>query len=98
MARLIWTERALADLEQLLAYIERDAPIAAKRFAQKIVARVESLQDNPLLGGFVLEDESHTYREILQGHYRLIYRVEGTTVYLIAIHHAARLLDTDSID
>ena len=68
MARLIWTERALADLEQLLAYIERDAPIAAKRFAQKIVTRVESLQDNPLLGGFVLEDESHTYREILQGH------------------------------
>ena len=68
MARLIWTERALADLEQLLAFIEQDSPIAAKRFAQKLVARVESLQNNPLLGGFVLEDESHTYRETLQGY------------------------------
>ena len=95
MARLIWTHRALDDLEHLLAYIEQDAPLAARRLAQKIVARVESLQENPHLGGYVLEDETHTYREILQGNYRLIDRVDGDVIYLITIYHAARLLDLE---
>ena len=95
MARLIWTRRAIDDLEHLLTYIERDAPLAAKRLAKRIVERAESLQDHPHLGGFVLEDDTRTYREILQGPYRLIYREQVDVVYLITIHHAARLLEID---
>lgn len=94
MARLIWTNQALEDFEALLDYISRDAPIAARRFGQKLIDKVELLQITPLLGGFIQEDESKTYREILQGSYRLIYRVEGDAVYLIAIHHAAQLLSS----
>lgn len=37
MARLIRTEQLLVDLEVLLHYIELDSPLAAKRFAQKIL-------------------------------------------------------------
>ena len=94
MARLIWTNQALEDFEALLDYISRDAPIAARRFGQKLIDKVELLQITPLLGSFIQEDESKTYREILQGNYRLIYRVEGDVVYLIAIHHAAQLLSS----
>ena len=49
------------------------------------------------MGGFVLEDETQIYREILQGNYRLIYRVERERVIIVAVHHAARLLDTDNL-
>jgi hypothetical protein len=38
------------------------------------------------------------FREILQGNYRIIYRVEGDVVYLVALHHAARLLDVDKLN
>jgi toxin ParE1/3/4 len=92
VARLIWTNQALDDFDALLEYISRDAPMAARRFGQKLFDKVELLQYNPLLGSFIQEDDSQTYREILQGNYRLIYRVDGDVVYLITIHHAARLL------
>jgi toxin ParE1/3/4 len=98
MARIVWTERALDDLENLLEYIARDAPITACRFAQQMLTRVEMLQDHPMLGGLVPEDETHTYREILQGSYRVIYRIKENTIYLVTIHHAARLLDFDDAD
>jgi toxin ParE1/3/4 len=92
VARLIWTNQALDDFEALLEYISRDAPMAARRFGQKLFDKVGLLQSNPLLGSVIREDDSQTYREILQGNYRLIYRVDGEVVYLVTIHHAARLL------
>ena len=47
MARVIWAPRAFADLEALLDYIGRDAPASARRFGEKILARIESLADFP---------------------------------------------------
>ncbi|MBI3463582.1 MAG: type II toxin-antitoxin system RelE/ParE family toxin [Planctomycetes bacterium] len=94
MAQLVWAPKALDDLEALIQYIARNAPMAARRFAQKLVARVESLSTYPFQGGYVSEDDSQTYRELIQGNYRVIYRVEGQRVIVVAVHHAARLLDT----
>ena len=65
--------------------------------AGKIIDRVEILRTNPLLGGLLPEDEHGVYRQILQGNYRIIYRLDGDVVYLVAVHHAARLLDTESL-
>jgi len=97
MAKIVWTPKALDDLESLLDYISKDAPAAAHRFATKMIARVESLAGHPLLGGFVAEDPDHTYREIRQGNYRVIYRTDGRMVYIVAVHHAARLLNSDDL-
>jgi plasmid stabilization system protein ParE len=72
VARLIWTNKALDDFESLLAYIARDSPLAARRFGQKLLDKVELLQSHPNLGSWIREDDSHTYREILQGNYRII--------------------------
>ncbi len=98
MARLIWTRQSLDDLDRLLEYIAKDAPVAACRFAEKILDRVESLQSNPLLGGWLPEDNRGVYRQLIQGNYRIIYRVEGDAVYLVAVHHAARLLNVDELN
>lgn len=93
MARVIWTEQALDGLDALLNFIATDAPIAARRFAKRIIDRVDALEEFPKMGTWVEEDETRTYRQLIQGSYRLIYRIDGQTVYLVAIHHAARLLD-----
>ncbi|MEM8865015.1 MAG: type II toxin-antitoxin system RelE/ParE family toxin [Planctomycetota bacterium] len=98
MARLVWTERALGDLQALLEFIERDSPLAARRFAQQIMVRVERLQAFPLYGGLVAEDETRRYREVLQGNYRVIYRADKERVYLVAVHHAARLLQPSDLE
>jgi len=100
MAKLIWSPSALRDFQAILAYIAKDAPVAAKRFGEKLLARTRQLRISPLLGGFILEEESHTYRELIHGNYRVIYRCEADeqVVYIVAIHHAARLLDPETLN
>ena len=98
MAKVIWTKQVLEDFENLLEYIGTDAPVAARRLGQKLIDHVEVLEKHPHLGNFLPEDETGTYRQILQGNYRIIYRIESNAVYLIALYHAARLLDTDGLD
>ncbi len=95
MVDIIWSPGALRDLQGILEYIAKDAPVAAKRFGEKILARTRQLRTSPLLGGFILEDPSQTYRELIQGNYRVIYRCDdgGNVVYVVTVHHAARLLD-----
>lgn len=66
MARLIWTQQALDDFERLLEFIAKDAPIAACRFAEKIIDRVEMLQEHPQLGSLIPEDERRVYRQIVK--------------------------------
>jgi len=98
MAEIIWAPRALDDLEALIEYISRNAPVTARRFAQKVVSRVEILVDHPHLGGLLPEDDSNTYRELIQGNYRLIYRIEGQRVLIVAVHHGTRLLHVEELD
>jgi plasmid stabilization system protein ParE len=61
---------------------------------KRLLARVEQLADHPQSGGWLPEDDTKTYRQLLQGNYRIIYRVANDgAVYIVAVHHAARLLD-----
>ena len=62
---------------------------------------VESIRGNtPNSGGYVEEDDSRRYRQVLQGNYRVIYRFDAAsdTAFVVTVIHAARLLDPDSID
>jgi len=98
MARIVWAPKALGDLEDLVAYIARDAPVAARRFAQRVVARVDLVGRHPWSGAVVPEDASGVYREVRQGAYRILYRTDGQTVFIVGVHHAARLLDAGDLD
>jgi toxin ParE1/3/4 len=72
MARIVWTPKALDDLESLIEYIAKDSPVAAKRFAQKILQRIDLLAKQSFLGSYIAEDDSRTYRQIIQGNYRVL--------------------------
>jgi toxin ParE1/3/4 len=98
MAQIIWASKALYDLESLLAYIAKESSVAAGRFAEKIIHRVDLLAHHPCLGSYIAEDDTRTYRQIIQGNYRVIYRTDGNKVFVVAIHHAARLLESDNLE
>jgi toxin ParE1/3/4 len=93
MAQIIWDPVALDHLHGIAAYIAKDSPAAARRLVQRIFDRVERLEKFPLSGGYIAEDDRKIYREIIQGNYRVIYRVEEGKVLIVAVYHAARLLD-----
>ena len=93
MADLNWAPQALEDLESIAEFISRDSRHFALLFTANVVAAVERLQDFPESGRIVPETHDESLREILFGNYRIIYHVQDKKVDVLAVHHAARLLD-----
>ena len=92
MARLIWTEPALADLEAIADYIALDNPDAACRLVQQVFTRVERLERHPHSGKRPAELPRSPYREVVVAPCRVFYRVDGDTVFLLHVMRAERLL------
>jgi toxin ParE1/3/4 len=92
MAKLVWSQRALDDLDGICDFIARDSQKYAALFAQRVVALCETIPRQPLLGAVVPEYESQELRERLFQNYRVIYRIRGDRVEIVAVIHAARLL------
>jgi toxin ParE1/3/4 len=88
------TPEAVTDLGTLHAYISRDAPRTADRWAQGLRRHVRSLGTFPERYEVVPEfaDLPDNYRQFLYGNYRVIYRVEQKRVLVVRIVHGARIL------
>jgi toxin ParE1/3/4 len=85
-----WTEAALADLRGIEAYISRHSPQYGHCTADKIFARTERLEEFPQLGAEVPEYGDESIRELLEGLYRIVYRVYPDRVDVVAVVHSAR--------
>jgi len=85
---LKWTRTALRNLDDIAAYIARDKPGEATRFAQALRAGTEKLQDFPGLGraGRV----PGTRELVLHAHYLAIYRVRDGDWEILRIQHTAQ--------
>jgi toxin ParE1/3/4 len=92
MAKLIWSSRALADLDAACEFIARDSPRYASVFAERIVALIRTIPQQPRLGAVVPEYRMEDLRERLFHNFRIVYRLRGDVVQITAIIHAARLM------
>ena len=92
MARLIWTESALQDLEEIAEYIALDDVGAAKRLVKNVFSTVERLEDFPDSGRRPPELKRTQYREKIVGPCRVFYRVEKESVYILYIMRGERQL------
>ena len=92
MARVVWSSVARDDLKALVAFIKAGSPGYARTFGLHIQQRVEQLQRFPESGRNVPEDKRGTYRELIVGNYRVVYRMDGDTVTIVTLIHGARLL------
>ena len=88
--RVIWTETAWIDLENIANYIVRDSPYYAASFVREIRDRARSLSRMAMRGHVVPEIGDKQIRELIIRSYRLIYRVEKSRVAVLAIVHGAR--------
>lgn len=53
--RLIWSDRALDDLDEIVAYIEKDSQLYARNVTRKMFARADALIGQPRQGRRVPE-------------------------------------------
>lgn len=88
---LLWTRRALADVHAIKQFIAKDSPHAAQLVTQRLVALADRLMLFPQSGRNVPEVADPQIREVVQGSYRIVYRLMDEQVHILTVHHAARL-------
>ncbi|MCF7802461.1 MAG: type II toxin-antitoxin system RelE/ParE family toxin [Candidatus Marinimicrobia bacterium] len=91
MARVVWTEPTIQDLDALADYISLDNPTAAQKFVRKIFSRVEKLEQRSQSGKSVPELAPSPYRELVIAPCRLFYRATGDYVYVLHVMRAEQL-------
>lgn len=98
MARLIWTEPALNDLEVIAGYIALDKPDAAKRYVQRVFEAVERLEQFPNSGSIPLEIPDLPYRQVVVPPCRIFYRVEKEHVFILYVMRSDRLFREEILE
>ena len=98
MAKIIWTEPALYDLNEIAENIALDKQEAAKRLVQKVFSAAERLENFPESGRKPPELSSKRYREIIVGPCRIFYRHEKDAIYILYVMRTERQLRKYLID
>jgi toxin ParE1/3/4 len=93
MVKVVWTQRALYDLEDIGEYISKDSFKYAKLTLENLIATESLITKNPLSGRVVPESNDKTIREIIRGNYIVIYQIRNdSTAFILTVFHSARLL------
>jgi toxin ParE1/3/4 len=92
VASVRWAEPARDDLAEIYDFVARDSPWAALALVERILRATEQLSAFPESGRRVPEFPELTYREILVGSYRVLYRLRGSTVEILTVVHGRRQL------
>ena len=91
MVQVSWTFQAKDDLKTIAEYIKLNSVRYAKLQVIKIKTRTHILKSHPQAGRIVPEIESEEIRELIEGNYRIIYKVgSNSKVDVLTIHHSAR--------
>lgn len=91
MVQVNWTFQAKNDLKGIADYISKDSKLYAKRQVSKIRNRTDILKSLNYSGRIVPEIQNESIREILEGNYRIIYRVVNEErIDILTVHHVAR--------
>jgi toxin ParE1/3/4 len=83
-----WASVAEVDLKRIIDYIAIDSPGNALQILEKIRQKVSDLYTLPEHGRIVLELQEQgisIYRELIISPWRIVYRISGTTVYVLSI-------------
>lgn len=90
MAQISWTKKSLKDLRAINDYISLDSSFYAARLISKLISRVDQLIEFPESGRMVPEKNVHEIRELIEGNYRIFYRLQREKITILRIHNAAR--------
>ena len=93
MARVVWSERACADLRDIVDFISFDNPSAARSLHSKVLTHTKRLSDFPNSGRKVSGLSAHLdLREVIVHPCRVIYEVENKKVYVLRVIRTERNL------
>jgi toxin ParE1/3/4 len=95
-----YTRTAEADIREIWSYIGVASRSTADSFILEMQQQIATLEKFPARCAVIPERDSlsSSYRHLIFGAYRTIFRISGKTVYILRVIHGARLLDTSALD
>lgn len=88
--KIIWTNRTAEELEDILFYIAKDNPTAAKLLVERISNTVNSLLVvSPKIGRVGQVDDTREY--VVHKSYIVVYRLDEKIIEILSIRHTSRL-------
>ena len=93
MAEIVWSPQSIEDVESIRDYISRDSARFGLLVAAEIIQAVERLSRFPESGRIVPEFGDPALREVLWRNYRIVYRLQQSTVEVVTVFHGARLFE-----
>ena len=92
--KVFLTRYAQGDLAEIYDYISSDSPENAAAFILTIEDKIGSLATMPERAPMIPENAllGTGHRHLVHGNYRVIFRIQGDSVFVLRIIHGARLL------
>ena len=91
MVKVIWTDSAIQDLHDIGKYISNDSPKYAKLTVSSLIDATSILINHPKAGKMVPEFDLQSFRELIWGSYRIVYKiVDYERIDILTVHHSAR--------
>ena len=91
--QVLWTDAARLDLGRIVELISEENPANALTVLVRMERRCQTLAALPERGRIVPELRAVdilTYRELLEGPWRIVYRYDADRIYVVAVLDARR--------
>jgi len=89
--KIRFANTARISLHTAINFIHKDNPTAAANFLKRVEKTLRRLEKYPESGRRIPEYPELPYRELLVLPYRFFYRVDGKTIFIVAVWHSAQI-------
>ncbi len=85
--KVVWTYVAIGNLIEANRYIAKENPDAARSVISDIYEAGNRIKEFPEKGRIVPEIGKQNIREIFNGNYRIIYKIESKRIAILTVRH-----------
>ncbi len=98
MVKVIWTDSAIQDLNDIGDFISKDSIRYAEITVEKLFYAVDILMTYPNIGRIVPEFEDENIRELIHGNYRIVYQlIDEFRIDILTVNNCARLIENTKL-
>ena len=97
MSTVKWTKTALDDLDSIKEFIARDSTYYAEKFEDDAFKVADNLELFPDMGRIVPERNDPSFRELIFGSYRIMYKIDDNHCFITTMIHGKRLYHPDEM-
>lgn len=90
--RVRWTPDARASLEEIRLGLAELSEAVAQRWTRRVVRRANKLTDLPSRGHRLQSSQGGDVRQVWEGSFRIVYRVNDGDIEVLLVRHGSRLL------